>query len=209
MTDAFDQSVSMWIQDLKQGDEEAAARIWSRYFDRLVRVAGRRLGNAPRRIADEEDVAVSVFNGLCQGAAAGRFEQLHNRDDLWALLVAIAGRKAVDQIRRQTSQKRGGTDLRGESVFQGGAEVAAGFDGFLQGEPTPEFLAIVEEENARLLDMLRDDTQREIAQLRMAGHSNEEIAAQVGISLRSVVRKLGVIREVWSGELPEVEDSAE
>lgn len=203
MADAFDQSVSMWIRDLKQGDDEAAARIWNRYFDRLVRVAAHRLGNAPRRIADEEDVAVSVFNGLCQGAAAGRFEQLNSRDDLWSLLVAIAGKKAVDQIRRQTSQKRGGTDLRGESVFQGLASGNAGFDGFLQEEPTPEFLAIVEEENSRLLEMLRDDTQREIARLRMAGHSNEEIAEQVGISLRSVVRKLAVIREVWSEELPD------
>lgn len=202
MTEDFDHSVSLWIRDLKQGDDEAAARLWNRYFDRLVRVASHRLGNAARRIADEEDVAVSVFNGLCQGAAAGRFEQLNNRDDLWSLLVAIAGKKAVDQIRRQTSRKRGGTDLRGESVFQAMADGQGGFDGFLQEEPTPEFLAIVEEENSRLLDMLRDDTQREIAQLRMSGHSNEEIAELVGISLRSVVRKLGVIREVWSAELP-------
>lgn len=193
----------MWIRDLKEGDESAAAQLWDRYFERLVKVAARKLGNAARRIADEEDVAVSVFNGLCQGAAAGRFDQLQNRDDLWSLMVAIAGRKAVDQIRRQTSQKRGGTDLRGESVFQAAADGNAGFDGFLQDEPTPEFLAVVEEENTRLLNLLRDDTQRQIAQLRMAGHSNEEIAETVGISLRSVVRKLGVIKDVWSDELPD------
>lgn len=203
MTDPFDQSVSLWIRDLKQGDNEAAGKIWNRYFDRLVRVASRRLGNAARRIADEEDVAVSVFNGLCQGAAAGRFDQLQSREDLWSLLVAIAGRKAVDQIRRQTSRKRGGTDLRGESVFQGLPDAGAGFDGFLEEEPTPEFLAIIEEENERLLAMLRDDTQRDIARLRMAGHSNEEIADTIGISLRSVVRKLNLIREIWSGELPD------
>ena len=94
MTDSFYQSVSLWICDLKQGNNDA----------------------------DEEDVAVSVFNGLCKGAAAGRFDQLHSRDDLWSLLVAIAGKKAADQIRRQTSQKRGGKDLRGESVFQGVAD---------------------------------------------------------------------------------------
>jgi DNA-directed RNA polymerase specialized sigma24 family protein len=203
MTDQFDQSVSMWIRDLKQGDETAAARLWDRYFERLVKVASRKLGNAARRIADEEDVAVSVFNGLCQGAAAGRFDQLQNRADLWSLMVAIAGRKAVDQIRRQTSRKRGGTNLRGESIFQGAVDGNAGFDGFLKDEPTPEFLAVVEEENLRLLNLLRDDTQRQIAQLRMAGHSNEENAETVGISLRSVVRKLGIIKEVWSAELPD------
>ena len=57
---------------------------------------------------------------------------------------------------------------------------------------------MLEEENQRLLDMLRDDTQREIATLRMSGYSNEEIAEKSGVSLRSVVRNLGVVREVWS-----------
>lgn len=205
MTETFDKSVTLWIQDLKDGNETAAAQLWERYFDKLVRVASRKLGSAARRIADEEDVAVSVFNGLCQGAAAGRFDQLQNRDDLWSLLVAIAGKKAVDQVRRQTSQKRGGTGLRGESVFQNAADDAAGFDQFLDAEPTPEFLLIVEEENQRLFDLLRDDTQRDIARYRMAGYSNEQIAEKVGISVRSVVRKLGVIKEAWSQELTAAE----
>ena len=132
----------------------------------------------------------------------GRFDQLKNRDDLWSLLVAIAGKKAVDQVRRQTSQKRGGTGLRGESVFQNAATDPAGFDQFLDAEPTPEFLMLVEEENQHLFDLLRDETQRDIARYRLAGYSNEQIAEKVGISLRSVVRKLGVIKEVWSQELP-------
>ncbi|MCA9027751.1 MAG: sigma-70 family RNA polymerase sigma factor [Planctomycetaceae bacterium] len=204
MADNFEKSVTLWIKDLKSGSEDAAAQLWHRYFDQLVRVSSRKLGNAARRIADEEDVAVSVFNGLCQGAAAGRFDQLQNRDDLWSLLVAIAGKKAVDQVRRQTSQKRGGTGLRGESVFQNLTDDHAGFDQFLNVEPTPEFLATMEEENHRLFDLLRDETQREIARYRMEGYSNDEIAEKVGISPRSVVRKLSVIREIWSKELPEL-----
>ncbi len=82
-------------------------------------MAARHLGSAPRRIADEEDVAVSVFETLCKGAAAGRFEKLQDRDDLWKLLTAIAGMKSVDQIRRQTAKKRGGEDVRGESIIAG------------------------------------------------------------------------------------------
>lgn len=105
--DSFNDSVTRWIGDLKDGQDAATQKIWERYFDRLVRVASRQLGAAPRRIADEEDVAVSVFDSLCKGAAAGRFDKLKDRDDLWRLLTAISGMKAVDQIRRQTAKKRG------------------------------------------------------------------------------------------------------
>ena len=91
--DSFDDSVTAWIGDLKDGQDTASQKIWERYFERLVRVASRQLGAAPRRIADEEDVAVSVFDTLCRGAAAGRFDKLQDRDDLWKLLTAIAGMK--------------------------------------------------------------------------------------------------------------------
>ncbi len=79
------------------------------------------MGNAARRIADEEDVAINVFHSLCVGAREGKFDQLSNRNDLWKLLIAMAGNKASEQIRRQTAQKRGGPDLRGNSAvaYQG------------------------------------------------------------------------------------------
>lgn len=57
MTDPFDQSVLMCIQYLNQDDDAAAAKIWNRYFNRLVCVASINLGNAARLISDEEDVA--------------------------------------------------------------------------------------------------------------------------------------------------------
>ena len=201
MSDSFEHSVTLWIADMKAGKAAAAEPIWARYFDRLVKVAGRRMGAAARRNADEEDVAVSVFDTLCRGAAAGRFEQLKDRDDLWRLLVAITGQKAVDQIRRQVSQKRGGGGVRGDSIFTAGGDEPQGFEQFLSDEPTPEFLLIVEEQQQRLLGMLGDDVQRQIAQLRLEGFSNEEIAAKLNISLRTVERKLGLIREAWENQL--------
>jgi RNA polymerase sigma factor (sigma-70 family) len=204
MSDNPEHSVSLWIENLKQGDQTAARQLWDRYFDRLVRAASRKMGGAARRVADEEDVAVSVFESLCRGAVAGNFSQLQDRDDLWRLLVAIARQKAVDQIRRQVSQKRGGTELRGESIFAGATEDGPrGFEQFLAADPTPEFLALMEEQQSRLFAILGDDVQRQIARLRMEGFSNEEIAAQLDISLRTVERKLGMIRSAWSREIEE------
>ena len=200
------QSVSLWIQDLKDGQQEAASRLWDRYFDRMVVLARKKLGNAEKRVADEEDLAISVFHALCDGASAGRFGNLENRDDLWLLLIAITGNKAVDQVRRQTSQKRGGGEVRGNSIFRrnDGTEEAS-FEGLLGENPTPELLVSVDEEYGRLLDSLHDDVQRQIVRLKLAGHQNKEIAEKVGISLRSVERKLQVIRDAWAQEFDEHE----
>jgi len=71
----------------------------------------------------------------------------------------------------------------------------------MNDEPTPALMAMLDEENSRLLDKLRDDVLRQIALLRLSGHTNEEIAEETGISLRSVERKLGLIRTAWSREL--------
>ena len=203
--DDFRASVTAWIADLKTGDDSAAEKLWGRYFQKLSRLAAKKLGNASKRIADEEDVAVDVFQSLCAGAAEGRFEQLGNRDDLWKLLVAISGMKAVDQIRRQTAQKRGGGNVRGESIVAdaGHADFGAGFDRFLDSEPTPEFLNVMTEQQEKLFEMLSDDSQREVARLRFEGYANQEISEKLGIALRSVERKLKVIRETWSEMLEE------
>ena len=72
-------SVSWWIRGLKHGDEDAAARLWERYFERIVRLARARLKGAPRRVADEEDVALSAFRSLCAGAERSRFPEVESR----------------------------------------------------------------------------------------------------------------------------------
>lgn len=198
---SLERSVTAWIGDLNRGDRDAAREIWQRYFERLVRVADRRLGNASRRMTDAEDVALSVFDLLCRGAEEKRFDRLQNRDDLWALLVAMTGMRAVDHIRREVAQKRGGGATRGDSILEGAATEGAGFDQFLADEPTPEFLAMMDEESARLMERLGDDTQRAIARLRLQGYSNAEIAQQLDVSLRTVERKLELIRLAWSQDL--------
>src|SRR4051794_17802216 len=110
MSSAGEGSVTRWISDLKGGNQDAASRIWHRYFLSLVRMAEKRLNQVPRRGASEdgEDAALSVFHSLCAGAAGGRFDRLTDRDDLWRLLVVITARKALDQIQRERRRKRGG-----------------------------------------------------------------------------------------------------
>ncbi len=54
------------------------------------------LRGAARRVADEEDAALSAFDSFCRRAAQGQFPDLKDRDGLWALLVVITARKAAE-----------------------------------------------------------------------------------------------------------------
>jgi DNA-directed RNA polymerase specialized sigma24 family protein len=118
---------------------------------------------------------------------------------LWKLLVAITGMKSVDQIRRQTAKKRGGGDMQGNSVIANTADEAnAGFEQFADAALSPAFLAELDEQQTVLLNALHDDVQRQIARQRLEGMSNEEIANSTGISVRSVERKIKLIREIWT-----------
>lgn len=77
-----DGSVTRWIDALQAGDRAAAQRLWERYFPRLVGLARARLQGAPRRAADEEDVALSAFDSFCRCAERGRFPDLVDRESL-------------------------------------------------------------------------------------------------------------------------------
>src|SRR5262245_41745629 len=116
-----DGSVSQWIGLLKEGDRAAAQPLWEAYFQRLVALARAQLRNTPRRAADEEDIALSAFDSFCGRAEKGRFPRLEDRNDLWQVLSVITVRKAIDAMRREGRQARGGgrvhslTDLEGAS----------------------------------------------------------------------------------------------
>jgi DNA-directed RNA polymerase specialized sigma24 family protein len=194
-------SVTLWIGDLQRNEPgDAVQNLWNRYFERLVNLARARLRDKPRRSADEEDVALSALDSFCRLASDGRFPRLEGRDDLWRLLVTITVRKANALVHRERRRKRGGGCTLDEAALAGaddGVRLAA-VAGF---EPTPDFAAEVADEFQRLLHMLGDDVLRRVALLRMEGHSNEQIAESLGCGLRSVERKLALIRKAWEREV--------
>ena len=55
---ASEGSITHCIQLLKAGERTAAQQLWERYFQRLVGLARAQLRDAPRRAADDEDVAL-------------------------------------------------------------------------------------------------------------------------------------------------------
>lgn len=198
-----DTSVTHWIDRLKAGDPDAAQKIWERYFRRLVGLARKKLRAAPRRAADEEDVALSAFDSFCRGAGQDRFPQLNDRLDLWQLLVLLTARKASDLAQHERRQKRGGGAVLDEAALPRPVDSSAqgaALEQFAAPEPTPAFAAQVAEECRRLLERLDSPELRSVALFKVEGYGNAEIAAQLGCGLRTVERRLRLIRGIWEQE---------
>ena len=117
--------------------------------------------------------------------------------------MTITVRKAADLVRQTRRQKRGkgrvltAADLGGAGLSKDGDPLALVAD----PEPAPDFAVIVAEECHHLLGLLHDDGLRRIALERMAGFHDEEIAARLGCSRRTVMCKLIRIRNAWQAEV--------
>ena len=194
-------SVSNWIAALKEGDSAAAQPLWERYYRQLVGLARKKLRATTRRDADEEDVVQNAFHSFFRAVGQGRFPQLDDRDSLWRLLVVITANKALKQVTYANRQKRGGGTASGPmGIYSLGADDEAALVQFVGDEPTPDFAAQVAEEYGRLLELLDDDSLRQVAIWKMEGYGNDEIAEKLGCSRRTVARKLEAIRILWSSE---------
>lgn len=202
--------VTGWIRGVAGGDEEAARLLWACYYPTLVRLAKQMLGTAPRRVSDEEDVAACVLECICTGAAKGRFDNISNRDELWWLLVSITRQESVNLVRRELRIKRGGgrvyaaTDL-GDNDSRRPFRI----DQLIENQPTAEFVAMLAEQQQQLLKVLRNDTLRKVAILRIEGYTHAEIAQRLGVSTRTVIRKLNLVRTRWARELERLEASGD
>jgi DNA-directed RNA polymerase specialized sigma24 family protein len=196
-------SVTLWIGHLKAGARHAAQPLWENYFGQLVARARRQLAGVPRRAADEEDVALSAFDSFCRAAEAGRFPDLHDRDDLWQLLVVITDRKACDLANHERRQRRGGGKVLDEAALgpRGTTVAGAPLTLLLSPEPSPEFACHAAEECRRLLGLLDDPALQQVAVRKMEGYTVEEIAAQMSRVPRTVKRWLRLIRRTWEQEL--------
>lgn len=205
-----DDDVSVWIRNLSGGDDEAFRKIFDRYFTKLVRLAKRKVDGLGinRRATGEEDIAQNAMYSFYKRASDGQF-QLEDRGELWRLLVTITVRKAYAEAKSQRAQKRGGGTVRGESIFMkaGDLEPNVGIGQVLGAEPTAEFATLAAERCKELLDLLGDESQKDVARYKLDGYSNEEIAKMLNCVPRTVERKLQLIREKWSRAAMESEAS--
>ena len=99
-------SITILIGGMKLGDDEAASRILQRFSPRVAALARQKVPDWLRRIVDGDDLANSAMCCVIMGLREGRFQELRDRDDLWALLACITVQKARNEIAKASCQKR-------------------------------------------------------------------------------------------------------
>lgn len=195
------QSVTVWLRQLANGDQEAARKLWDRYGPELVELSRRRFGGVLRASDDEEDLVQSVFKALWTGATDGRLDGVQDREHLWWLLLKITRRKALNRHAYNKRQKRAQNTISLNGDLEGDGSIAPNELLPAGDQPPPDLILILAEQQDRLLSALRDDVLRSIALWKLDGHTHEEIAQKLGVTTRTVIRKFNLIREIWTQEL--------
>ena len=158
----------------RAGDRGAAGELYERYARRLWALAARRTAGGP---LDPDDVVQSAFRTFLAGVKRGRYDVPEGRD-LWALLVAVALNKVRAYRREAGALKRGG-----------GRRFSADADPIApDADPTLEVAA-------RDILGLFSPRERELIELRLAGHRVDAIAARVARSKRTIERTLQTCRD--------------
>jgi DNA-directed RNA polymerase specialized sigma24 family protein len=189
-----DGSVTRWLLGLRDRDADSIREIWQRYFQRLVELARRQLHGRAWLGTDEQDVALSALHSFIQRTARGDFPNLDGRDELWRLLTVITRRKALNVIRGALTKRAG----EGKVV-----ELDLVLHQTLPEEPTPEQIAELLDEANQFLNVVlprHDGKLRVVALRKLNGEENAQIARQLGVSRRTVERKLELIRLLWESE---------
>lgn len=201
-SDDHDDQIMRWFRDLEAGDSAAAHQLWNTLAQRVERFAARHLSPGERKVANEEDITLSVFKSVMLRAERGEFQQVQNYSELWGLLLTITKRKVLNHLRNHRRQKRGGGRVLGEADLQrddaGSSSQNFGLANIPDSTPDPQLEVLTLESIDGLLKSLNDAELQEVVVWKFAGHSNEQISKLMKRSVATVERKLKMIRTIWS-----------
>lgn len=196
------------LRAVKAGDASALAPLWERYSRDLNVLARRLISRSRLRAADEEDIVVSTFERLWNAAQANKLNSVESRESLSRLLAKITTQRAIDLLRSEHRQVRGGGAVRGDSVFPApDSGQGAGFGAVVDDSIPPDLEVMAEEETRKLLRSLGDDDLASIAVAKMEGFSNREISDLLECSISTVERSLRLIRKKWRRILDDEESA--
>jgi DNA-directed RNA polymerase specialized sigma24 family protein len=185
-------SVTQWLLKLRSGDHEAAARLWSMYYSRLVQFAERRMGGNSDHATDSEDLVHSAFRHFCLAAMSGRYGDLSGRRELWDLLITCTLNRIRNHLRAQRAVKR---QARGDRVRYEDAELV------LADLRRPEAGVVMADLLNHWLEQLDQEDPsgelRQVAVWRMEQRSADWIARALRRSKTVVLSQIRVIGLVW------------
>jgi RNA polymerase sigma factor (sigma-70 family) len=187
-----------FVQGLIAGDDQAYLRFWNEYGQRLNAVARNQFPTGLKRRLAPEDIVQSTCRSFFHRVTTGKL-QLSDSESLWRLLCAITLNKTRMKQRFHLAQRRAINQEQTQDLLSPEGS-------FTINEPTsqdqlPDEAVMFTEQLENIMNLL-DDTERSILQLKLEDHTNDEIAARVGRSARTVRRVLTRLQEKLEHLLP-------
>jgi RNA polymerase sigma factor (TIGR02999 family) len=180
--------ITQILERINSGKEEAIQQLFPLVYDRLRRIAKRKMAREPGQTLQTTALVHEVYIRLLQDHQP-RWE---NRRHFFAVAAEAMRRILVENARRRSSLKRGG-----------GLQKLSLDDDTVAIQSDPAMMLAIDQALKRLQAI--DASMSEVFQLRcFAGLTVEETASAMGISSRSIDRywsaaKAWLYREITSG----------
>lgn len=159
-----------FLRRIRDGDDRAAEELVRRFEPIIRREVRMRIGDKRlRRAFDSVDVSQSVLANFLSQAAKGRYE-LEGPEQLVRLLMTMTRHRLVSRARRERRMVR---DVRRLAAEPGILE------GVVDSRPSPSAI-VSRQEEWELLKTSLSDEELQMVDLRLSGHSWDEIATRLG-----------------------------
>lgn len=177
------------IRMFKAGSESAARELFDRYCERLMKLAKRRIGQRMTSRVDPEDVLQSAFRTFFTRVKNEQFT-FEGENDLFKLLIRLTVHKTLRQVAYHRAAKRNPEVETGH-----GSDAQEMLQQIAADAPSPDVEITLLDEFERFLTQL-PEFDRKVLEMRLAGHSSNEIATELGSYDRKVRRVLERIEEL-------------
>jgi RNA polymerase sigma factor (sigma-70 family) len=172
------------------GESDAATAIFDRYAERLIALTRSRMAPKLRSRLDPQDVVQSAYLSFFVHAKENEYE-LAEPGDLWRLLASITLHKLYGQVEKHSAAKRSiecdvPIDLSAKNISA--------------RDPLPVEVVAAAEVMHLVINSLGDD-EKTILTLCLNGYSNDQIAAAIGKSERTVRRAFADVKRTIEQKL--------
>lgn len=174
------------LERICQGDDDAVTEFVEKHSAHAQRVIRRLLHPNLRSELDTSDASQLVWVSLFRNREA--LKRFSNPDELIRYMSRVIRNTLTDARRRKEAQVRGGPDSEEslDNLHGSAAEPPS-------SQPTPSSIAVANERYKRIM-AARDERERQIIELRLAGNTWVEIAEQLGIDASTARKAMERIR---------------
>jgi len=200
-SEGMPQLIRRWFRDHQF---DALNEIVHRWMPRMRAVARQLLSReeVAEVVYDADDAVDSALGCMLHAVVIGNYRWITEEKAFWMLFRKILARKVMMAKRHESATKRGGSGRIGHGRMVPGTEIHReaphamrartefhdDFDLYKSGLPTADVHTIAAELFERLLDVLSPDLET-VARLRLGGRTIAQIAAELGLSTRTVDRR--------------------